>query len=65
MGLPVGWRSGRRLREAGGLGLLVGVVAAADKGAGLYVAETHLQGLVLEEGELVGGVEAGHGEMVA
>gem|GEM_PF-4707100 len=43
----------------------MGVVAAADEGAGFYVAEAHLQRLVLEEGELFGGVEAGHREMVA
>ena len=45
--------------------MLVGVVAAADEGAGFNVAEAHLQGFVFEEGELVGGVEAGHREMVA
>jgi len=45
--------------------LLVRVVAGADEGAGFYVAEAHLHGFVLEEGELVGGVEAGHREMVS
>ena len=45
--------------------LLVRVVAGADEGAGFYVAEAHLHGFVLEEGELVGGVEAGHREMIA
>jgi len=43
----------------------VGMVAAAHQRSRLYVAEAHLQGFVLEEGELVRGVEAGHGEMVA
>ncbi len=47
------------------MGLFVGVVAAADQGAGLYVAEAHRKGLVLEESELVRRIEAGHRQMVA
>ena len=53
------------LREAGGLGLLVGVIAGADEGAGFDVLESHLHGFVLEKGELVWRVEARHREMVA
>jgi len=43
----------------------VGVVAGADEGAGLHVAEAHLEGFGFQLGELARGVEAGHGEMVA
>ncbi len=53
------------LREAGGFGLLLGVVAGADEGAGLDVAEAQGEGFVLEEGELVRRVEALHDEVVA
>ena len=38
---------------AGGFGLLVGVVAGADKRAGFHVAEAHLEGLILQELELL------------
>ena len=41
------------------------VIAATDQRARLNVAEAHLQGFMLEEGELVRCVEAGHGKMVA
>ena len=53
------------LRQAGGLGLLLGVVAGADQRAALDVAEAHGEGFVLEEGELVRRVEALHDEVVA
>ncbi len=43
----------------------MGVVAGADEGAAFDVAEAHGEGLVFEEGELVGGVVAGHGQVVA
>ena len=54
-----------RLGEAGGLGLFVGVVARANQWPGLYVAEAHLQGFVLQEGKFVRCVEARHCQMVA
>jgi len=45
--------------------LLVGVVAGADKGAGLDVAEAHAEGFGFEIDEFSGRVEAGHGQVVA
>jgi hypothetical protein len=47
------------------LGLFVGVVAGTDERTAFDVPETHLHGFVLEEGELVWGVETRHGKMVA
>src|SRR5579871_400225 len=54
-----------RSGEAGGLGLLLRMVAGADERAGLDVTETHGESFVLEEGELLRRVEALHDEMVA
>ena len=48
----------------GAFGLFVRVVAAADEGATLYVAEAHLQGLFLVEGELGRGDHALHRQVV-
>src|SRR6185312_4479131 len=58
-------RRSDRSRQAGGFGLFLGVVAGADERAGFDVAEAHGEGLVLEEGELVGRVEAREDEVVA
>src|SRR5918994_2891071 len=51
-------------RAAGVLGLLVGVIRAADQRAALDVVEAHLEAKLLEGGELPGRVVAAHRQVV-